>query len=174
MKTFLKIKLKELAAEGQANRLEQIRWGRKIAKLRAKHGQAARTFNAESMVNALSEHKRRVIRVEARHSHLAYGFLRGRRYIEMERLADKPPNWEKVLDEATRFGAFYFKGDKRALAQRFAEWQDEGKAASDSVRAYWDATKDERAAEHRQKKDEAKSRYLASLTMPTEGDEVNR
>lgn len=56
----------------------------------------------------------------AQHSLLAYGFLRGRRYEQLEASACQKPDWDRVADLIARFGGT----DKRHVAQRLAEWSE--------------------------------------------------
>jgi hypothetical protein len=51
---------------------------------------------------------------------LAYGFLRGKSYKQIEKKAYEPPNWTVIEQMAKRFGGL----DSRVLLQRFAEWKD--------------------------------------------------
>ena len=86
--TFLKVKVKSLAAEAKIIRLEERRAG---------HG---------DLRNRLALHRRWHVRFEARHSLLAYGYLRGIPYGVMERTIheDNEPDWEHVEQMVKRFG----------------------------------------------------------------------
>lgn len=68
---------------------------------------------------SLRAHRILDVRKEARASQLAYGFLRGRDYKQMEQKCYTEPNWSKVQDIAERFSG----EDKRIVAQRFAAWK---------------------------------------------------
>jgi hypothetical protein len=111
MKTHLKIKIMSLAAEACIIKAQQRRW-------KAAPRQAGAAPHA--MWWSLREHRLDVVRPEARHSLLAYGFLRGRPYRAMEAKCYQEPDWDKVHDMALRFGG----GDKRDVAQRFAAWKE--------------------------------------------------
>lgn len=92
---------------------------------------------------SLNGHRRGVVRREARHSLLAYGFLRGRAYRAVENKCHEGPDWSKVEDIAVRFG--FTDGTismkallktpspwdaKRAeIKQRLEQWIQEGLAA---------------------------------------------
>lgn len=56
------------------------------------------------MWHSLNGHRRGVVRSEARHSLLAYGFLRGRPYRVIENKCHEAPDWHRVEDLAVRFG----------------------------------------------------------------------
>jgi len=112
VKTHLKIKIKSLAAEARIIKEEERRW-------RYPH----------PMRESLRRHRRHDVRAEARHSLIAYGFLRGRRYAQIERPKEAwvghergsgPPDWNRVRDLVAKYGRL----DKREAAQRLAEWSE--------------------------------------------------
>jgi len=82
----LKIKIKSLAAEAGIIRKEAEK-----LKGMARH--------------SLNEHRKGIVRHEARHALLAYGLLRGRPYEAVEKKCHEPPDWKKVSNDARRFGA---------------------------------------------------------------------
>lgn len=84
---MLRVKLKSLAAEAKIIRAEEKRT----------HG---------LLRHELHSHRVREVRSEARHTHLAYGFIRGRTYAQMERspLKGYPPDWERVRKMTKRYG----------------------------------------------------------------------
>lgn len=68
-----------------------------------------------------------VIRRETRSQLLAYGFLRGRDYLVMERICYMQPDWgrvEKLVVEHSR------KDDQRIVMQRFTAWLDTARASN--------------------------------------------
>lgn len=113
-KTELKIKIMSLAAESRIIRREEKKWpGRHAKRL------------------SLREHRIGDVRTEARCALLAYGFLRGRLYRQVENRvrpvdhahkdkAMKPIDWERVIALVARFGGL----DKRDARQKLAEWAD--------------------------------------------------
>lgn len=117
MKIELKIKLISLGLEAQAiKRIER--------KLKSKPGYKVDGSNTRKAFKSIQDHRRHDIRREARHSHLAYGFLRGRDYIQMELSAYTKPDWSKVESIAKRFS----DQDPRIFAQTFEEWKQNAKA----------------------------------------------
>lgn len=84
----LKVKIKSLAAEASIIRFEERR-------SRDSHKRMK-----------LAEHRRGIVRREARHSLLAYGFLRGRAYASMEPTCHTPPSWEAVKRIVNSFGGY--------------------------------------------------------------------
>lgn len=75
-------------------------------------------------VDNLYRHRKYIVRHEARHSQLAYAFLRGKAYSKTEDKALSYPNWDKIQEIATRFSS----DDKRVVAQKFEEWRQEAHA----------------------------------------------
>lgn len=104
-KTHLKIKIKSLAAEARIIRSEEHKW-------KGDH----------PLRETLHNHRVHDVRKEARCSQLAYGFLRGREYRQLETKTHEgnSPNWDKVESIALRFGG----GDSRELKQLFEEWKN--------------------------------------------------
>lgn len=130
---YLKVKIKSLAAEARIIRQETKR------------------AKSLSIKNGLYRHRIDVVRVEARHTQLAYGFLRGRTYQQIEHKAQVEPNWAKVRKMIEKYGTHLapwllnsesygdFKvrveENKKQLAdvlKRFDEWAEQAKTASSS------------------------------------------
>lgn len=65
----------------------------------------------------LRNHRTNEVRKEARSSFIAYGFLRGVPYKDVE-VTDKPIDTDRVESLIAKFGT----EDKRVLMQRFEEW----------------------------------------------------
>lgn len=86
-RAYLKVKIKSLAEEARIIRKETKR-----ARL-------------SSIKNGLYRHRIDVVRYEARHTHLAYGFLRGRSYEQMEQKAHVAPDWKKVRKMVEKYGS---------------------------------------------------------------------
>lgn len=105
---FLKIKLKSLAAE---------------AKIIRKEEKKELGFRVE-----LRDHRIFPVRREARHTLLAYSFLRGRPYREVENKCLRPPDWVKVEAMVRKYGAPFGGSttqDNEEMAKvmaRFKEW----------------------------------------------------
>lgn len=87
---YIKVKILSLAAEAKIIRQQE-------AKAR-KHGQ--RTLRI-----GLADHRRGIVRHEARHAQLAYGFLRGRSYKQMEAKCHPGcgPDFSKVKSSIERY-----------------------------------------------------------------------
>ena len=103
MKTHLKIKSKSLAAEARIIRREEQRWPGDSAVRRSIH-----------------EHRVHVVRSEARSTHLAYCYLRCRKYRQVEPKCreNNRPNWDRVAVLVAKYGGM----DKRDASQKLAEW----------------------------------------------------
>ncbi len=108
---YLKVKIKSLAAESKIIRLEEKR-ARRV-----------------SIRNGLADHRRGIVRHESRHTHLAYGFLRGKEYRQIEATAHEAPDWKKVRKMIQKYcvhrDACLWKQaitDREEILKRFDEW----------------------------------------------------
>jgi len=104
MQTYLKIKIMSLAAESRIIRREERRWP------------------GPSFTRAgLREHRIRDVRRESRAAGLAYGYLRGRHYRQLEAKCrdDNHPDWDRVVSLVAKYG---IQPDKRVVAQELTEW----------------------------------------------------
>lgn len=75
---MLRVKLKSLAAEAKIIRREESRQ------------------RCQQLRDELAVHRRTVVRDAARHTHLAYGIIRGRSIEQMEQTQRRLPNWQEV------------------------------------------------------------------------------
>lgn len=82
---MLRVKLKSLAAESKIIRHEE----------RRTNGQ---------LRNELWFHRIHAVRSEARHTHLAYGLIRGMAWSRIEQRCDAPPDWKRVIQMAKKYG----------------------------------------------------------------------
>src|SRR5690348_6675706 len=102
MKTYIKIKIKSLAEEAKIIRQEELK------------------FPGEYEVRrGLYEHRMNSVRPECRAANLAYGFLRGKSYEQIERNPKTKPNWSRVQRIAEKYGAKYFGSELGELQQAF-------------------------------------------------------
>ncbi len=97
MSVFLKVKIKSLASEARIIRHEE----------RKSRGQ---------LRNDLTAHRKGIVRREARHTLLAYGYLRGRPYRVLEQTCHRQPDWTAVERMVKKYGQ---------LKQPIEEWKDE-------------------------------------------------
>jgi hypothetical protein len=112
MHIFVKVKVASLAAEARIIRRMEL-----SLKRRGMKGDHPARFG-------LSQHRRTVVRKETRLSHLAYGFLKGRDYRQMEAKTYTPLNqtdWQRVERIIKTYGQP--QEDPRDLMQRFSEWK---------------------------------------------------
>lgn len=112
----------------------------------------------------LSQHRRREVREWARSSQLAYGFLRGKRYAEIETGGATEPNWKDIRRIAIKFGRFdgLFKGAMGAWQQDVQELEDWlADAFSDwyAARLAWEQRHEEKLQVRR----ESRERYQALI-----------
>lgn len=104
-KTQLKIKIKSLAAEATIIRMEE----RKLPRLRdltpeqrEDAGNVARVAERADLV----EHRKGVVRNEARSALLAYGYIRGRPYPLIEEKFYEAPDVARIAEIVYRFGGY--------------------------------------------------------------------
>lgn len=83
-----------------------------------------KSLQYSAKVENLHRHRTYTVRHEARHSQLAYAFLRGKAYSQTEDKASSYPNWDRVQELAVRFS----EDDKRIVAQKFEQWRQEAYA----------------------------------------------
>lgn len=87
---MLRVKLKSLAEEAKIIRKEESR-------------------TRGPLRDELRVHRVTVVRHEARHTHLAYGLIRGRTLEQMEAKSRVAPNWEKVKTMCKKYGPAGFE-----------------------------------------------------------------
>lgn len=132
MKEYLQVKVQNLTDESKdiRKREQKAKWIARVQRDRLADGLDADPARFEKVNAGLHLHRIFDVRKEARSSHIAYGFLRGRKYHEIERLAYDQPNWERI----ERLIMKYSEEDSRITAQKFGEWKAE---ALGKVKARW-------------------------------------
>lgn len=115
MTTFLKVKIKSLAAESRIIRKEErkaLGSGRWALKAQKTTGEVEAEYER---YNRLRHHRVHAVRDEARASLLAYGFLRGKAYGQVEHKQGTPgPILSKAAGMAKRLGG--------KTEEAFLEW----------------------------------------------------
>ena len=112
MKQYLKIKTKTLAAESRYIKLE-----RKRALAAWRHNRD--NTGAETRVRGMDNHRKFMVKPMARATCLAYGFLRGRSYEQMEPIRYSSPDWKVVESMVMRYSMM----EERETRQKFAEFK---------------------------------------------------
>lgn len=122
-RVYLKVKIKSLAEEARIIRKEE---GRAKKRLSIRHG--------------LREHRIGIVRNEARHTNLAYGFLRGKTRQEIENGAKTEPNWAKVRAMVQKYGVDY---------SSFSSYEEGKKHLADTLRRFddWTLLKEDKSCE---------------------------
>lgn len=110
--TYLKVKIRSLQEEAKIIKHEESRHkhytsveildsrtntAKNIAKRRPIHPDSV------GLVNGLATHRKQVVRSEQRCTLIAYGFLRGRTFAQIESSATSEPNWSRVEKMITRY-----------------------------------------------------------------------
>jgi hypothetical protein len=106
-KTYLRVKILSLAAEAQIIRREEKRW---IIKGKKNH----------PIRMGLKAHRKNEVRTEQRSALLAYAFLRGQKYKQLEANCYTTPNWLRVADLATKYGS---NSDRKAVYEEIRVWR---------------------------------------------------
>lgn len=93
MTLLLKIKIKSLAEEvriikNQEQRMKGPNWGSSFERA------------------SLRQHRLNTIRPEIRDTLLAYGYLRGRCFLQVEASSKSEPNWDNVKRMVKKYGTF--------------------------------------------------------------------
>lgn len=91
----LRVKIKSLGSESRIIRQEEIHVSKEYRRKRNPELSRDR--------EELYLHKRDVVRPELRASYLAYAFLRGRGYAQVERKANSEPDIKKIVSNVNRF-----------------------------------------------------------------------
>lgn len=136
MKTFLKIKIKSLAAEAKIIKLEEQKW--KPIRLKKVHENDNEPNEPHPFFWSLRHHRLYEVRTECRAALLAYGYLRGRTYKQIENKSHdgSPPNMARVAELVRKFGRF-----------KDIHVPENRKALNDAVFAWFDADEAKQAAE---------------------------
>lgn len=116
-RTFLRVKIKSLAAEAAIIRHEERR--------------------KTALRNSLVYHRREVVRPAARSAHLAYGFICGKTYREIEPKNYSWPNCQDITRLVKQYGIQWesaslqdYQAAKTDEASRLAEWLKESSKVS--------------------------------------------
>jgi hypothetical protein len=131
----LKVKILNLAAEARIIRTEEERELKHARKYADKFGKDAWPNPHKREYHSLKDHRETVVREEARDTLLAYGFLRGRSYSQIEPRRYSVANTDNVLRMILKYGRNVgtFKTAsirEQALRQAFAQWLDEAPQVS--------------------------------------------
>lgn len=130
MKSHIQVKVASLAAEMKIIHRLEIKWKAKARRARKKVNDAA---YHESNFWTLRHHRNN-LKLEARSTHLAYGYLRGRSYAQMEQICYGPlkgygstePNWKAIEEMVERFTKY--ETSPQDYMQKFSEWLADAKA----------------------------------------------
>lgn len=116
MKSYLKVKIKSLAAEATIIRIEERRAIARRAY--AVLHQANDLALIDEEIAGLHQHRTSDVRVEARSAALAYAFLRQKPYAAVEPPGSREPHKGRVADMIAKYGRM----PKAAAQTKLAEW----------------------------------------------------
>lgn len=90
MKTYLKIKIKSLAAEAKIIKQEERKW-------KEVPFYNENVKSTHPLYFGLHQHRIEVVRKECRSAIIAYGYLRGRAYKQIENKSHILPDYERIV-----------------------------------------------------------------------------
>lgn len=108
-RTFLKVRIKELANEARVIRTEESRAGSQKSYLKHKQGMEADYEYSIWLFNELKHHRKTVVRNAARETQIAYAFLRGKRFASIEQA---PPSSHEIARLWTQVGRMIYQYGK--------------------------------------------------------------
>lgn len=137
--TYLRVKIKSLAAEAQIIRAEERKLRRRHTWRKSMDGleHAVRTnqpapgpLGDDPLFQGLRGHRINAVRVECRLALLAYGFLRGRTYQQIEQTAHDKPDFTSLTKMVYRFAEQPTSDMVKQVADWYGVTLPEAKAAA--------------------------------------------
>lgn len=115
MHQYLKIKVVSLADEARRIRHDQNKRLFEAARARVDDKPERTEYHVKNY-SGLHHHRVEVVRREARAANLAYAFVHGYAYGDVERFAWEEPDWNKIMKLVARYG----EDDERM--EKFKAW----------------------------------------------------
>lgn len=118
MKTYLKIKIKSLAEEARIIKFEEAKW-KQVPWLVDNHNLHHPIFWG------LKQHRLEEVRKECRYANIAYGYLRGRSYHQIEHKCYEAPNWERVAELVRKYSTkvlYHSPEARKMLLEHLKAW----------------------------------------------------
>lgn len=147
MKTYLKIKIKSLAAEAVLIKFEERKWFKHIGNRDVnKPGEPLKIKfiyqKNHPLRMGLRQHRIDVVRPECRHSNIAYGYMRGRDYKQIENKCYEQPNWARVAEIVRKFSGDKYlpDGARKQLFEDIKSWAAKLPNSNKSVLSSVEAT----------------------------------
>lgn len=128
---YLKIKIKSLAEEARIIRKEESHYKQKRRMYMEKQGFEEKYKTSDTIFWSLRDHRRQPVGTESRVALLAYGYLRGRKYRQMEtppKKEGKCPNplhtfnLSRLVDLVVKYGPIK---DRDAVSTALTKWVKE-------------------------------------------------
>ena len=139
---YLSVKLLTLQAEARIIKAKEAKWKKAARAAVARQKQKAADSNY-NVFWGLKRHRISVVRPHARAANIALAFLRGRKYVEVERTIDPDrfsfcgithnQLWDMVASNVATFGVTYAK-DKIHAKKDLAAWRGEHPAYQEKVK----------------------------------------
>jgi len=135
---FLKIKIKYMAYEAQIIRFEEHKTKKEYRWLSDKQGREAEYQRVLQEFWDMRKHRTVDLRDESRSTLVAYGFIRGKSYANVENAGlDNPPSWGKVLGMITKYGTIKDRLEATKAVKKWTGYDAEtaaGKAVLESIK----------------------------------------
>jgi hypothetical protein len=180
MRSHLKVKVRSFMAEMHGIHRDEIKWKAKAKAARQREKQQADTKTAgaiqycENNFWSLRWH-RAGMKSEARWSHLAYGFFRGRAYQQMENICygevegykgynREAPNWGRIEEIITKFSKD--EPNMQDIMQRFGAWR--------AAAVTWYEGNEQRIPAFKAANDVARNQRIADPAYQAQRQERNR
>lgn len=162
MKSHLKVKMFSLSAEMTYIRRQEEKWKTKARIARKKQSELKDIKSLASLMYAdknfwTHRFHRYELKLAARTTHLAYGFLKGIPYQMMENYchgwrkgyASSEPDWKAIGETIERFSKD--ETNLQDIMQKFEEWLTDSKKWFEGNEARWYEAHNKRIAEHNAK-----------------------
>lgn len=122
-KNYLKIKVVSLTEEAKLIRKDEYKRLKAARRALSQGKEESAAYHSE-IFKGLRYHRIWDVRNEARVSNIAYGFLQGHEYKDIERNAIKQVRWMRVQGLVLRYG----EGDPSELFDRFQKWKQRARS----------------------------------------------
>ena len=124
MYDYIKTKCMSLGAEAKLIRQYERARFRKANKFLKLEKDRSAAYNLR-VANGLRQHRIFVVQPEARMANIAAGFLRGRKYYQIEKSAYTSPNWKRIETLVLTFAERDNPKYNQTVEERFKTWKNE-------------------------------------------------
>ena len=124
MKNYLKVKAMSLAAEAKIIRNQEKQRTKQLRHaLKFNYARAAEYH--DTVRTGLYLHRIGIVREEARATNIAYGFLRNKKYSQIESYTYNPPDWARVEELVMKYAERNSPRYNRPVEEAFKAWKED-------------------------------------------------